>query len=319
VTFYHHRPQHHRRRPTARQRGSVLVLVLAVASLVGIIGLSALLAVRLQHRNLQLRHEALQAQRLADAGLQWVHLRLSDDDDWRNTYTHDVWTADQNMAGGRVRFRLADEGADLDGDLSDDETDPARLTVRAAVGRAVRLVSLRLDPQQQLGPNLAQNGDLETGDAAPFVPIYAGYSQVEASRDNPGRGVYALHVRDRSFTAAGTQIDLTDELTEPGTYRVSGRVRTADAAGPMQISSVEPGFLNLPITRSVAIPAQTTWTRFDADLTFQFDDPAPSYLYVSFATQTGTQNFWLDEVQIRRLDRVDPPVVRGSYRRELDP
>lgn len=125
-----------------RNRGTVLVLVLAVTSMVGVIGLSSLLATRLEHRGVRARADAAQAQRLADGALQLIHTRLGDDADWRSTHTHDVWSADETLdVDTTMRYRLRDED---DADLSDDPDGWARLTVRVAHGASVRLVSVRV-------------------------------------------------------------------------------------------------------------------------------------------------------------------------------
>ncbi|MEM9881350.1 MAG: hypothetical protein AAF800_00340 [Planctomycetota bacterium] len=132
------RARHHP--PPNRDRGTVLVLVLAVTSMVGVIGLSSLLATRIEHRGVRDRADAAHAQRLADGALQLLHARLDGDPDWRTDHTHDTWSADETLdADTTLRYRLADEA---DGDLADEPDDPARLTVRVTHGRAVRLVSV---------------------------------------------------------------------------------------------------------------------------------------------------------------------------------
>lgn len=129
----------HLRRPRARQRGSVLVLVLGVTSIVGVIGLSALLAVRLQHADVRDRADAVAAQHLADGALQLVHTRLNQDSAWRTNHTHDTWT-DAEVIGkdSFLRYKLIDQE---DTDLADNTEDPLRLLIRVKHGDAVRLVS----------------------------------------------------------------------------------------------------------------------------------------------------------------------------------
>ncbi|MBB6429260.1 hypothetical protein [Algisphaera agarilytica] len=126
----------------ARQRGSALVLVLAVSSIVGVIGLSALMAVRLQNTDIETRADAVQAQQFADSMLRVIHTRLTNNSSWRTTHTHDTWTSNEVIAqGGFMRYVIRDEG---DSDLADADTDPARLVVRVKYGDAVRLASLQI-------------------------------------------------------------------------------------------------------------------------------------------------------------------------------
>ncbi|MEO1236935.1 MAG: hypothetical protein AAFX76_09130, partial [Planctomycetota bacterium] len=148
-----------------RDAGSALVLVLGVSSIVGLIGLSSMLAVRLQHADVRSRGDALRAQQLADSALRVVHMRLGDDPDWRSSHTHGAWTEDEPFAAGTLRYRLADTG---DTDLDDDPDDHARLTVRVALGDAVRLVSVELGGGNALGPELTTNRDMEAG-ADPYA------------------------------------------------------------------------------------------------------------------------------------------------------
>ena len=157
--------------PRRAERGTVLVMALAVSAIVGVIGLSSLLAVRLQHRDVQARAASAQAQLLSDSALRVVHARLVADGDWRNTYTHDVWSPAQPFDGGsQLSFKLVDQ---RDTDLADDVDDPARLFVRLTSGGSVRLASVLLAGGVQLGPELVVNGDIEQGTAG-FEPTFVG-------------------------------------------------------------------------------------------------------------------------------------------------
>lgn len=123
----------------ARQRGSVLVLVLGVTLIVGVIGLSSLWAVRLAHADVQLRSDAAQAQHYADSAIPLIHTRLSEDSNWRTRYTHDTWSSAEIIGqNSTLRFKLLD---DQDADLANNMDDDARLLVRVMHGNAVRLVS----------------------------------------------------------------------------------------------------------------------------------------------------------------------------------
>ena len=105
-------------------RGSAYVCVLAVAMLVTGIGLSALLAVRVERRTTSVTEAAVQARLSASSLIEVAFLRIAQDHRWRNTYTHDVWTSDETVDGVTYAFKLLDEH---DGDLANDTNQPVRL------------------------------------------------------------------------------------------------------------------------------------------------------------------------------------------------
>ncbi len=306
------RPKVHR---DARRRGSVLVLVLGVTSIVGVIGLSSLLAVRLQHRDVQSRADAAQAQQLADGVLQLLHARLSDDEDWRTAHTHDTWTADESLGlGSTLRYKLQDED---DADLADDNSDHARLVVRVAHGNAVRLASIQLGGGGvMLGPELVTNGDMETGSNGYGISVVFG--NVTTSGDNPYAGTASLHLTGRSSQLVAMKQDLASGSIASGkTYRVAAWVKLKDSAVDVKL-----GLLN---SRGLAIdaeedrsPGSTDWTYHQFDLTPQFTI-TPTTTYVYGVTATGKQNMAFDNLSVREVLSADLPLIRGSYRRELDP
>lgn len=306
------------RRRANRQRGSVLVLVLGVTSIVGVIGLSSLLAVRLQHRDVQTRADASQAQQLADTGLQLLHARLSANNNWRNEHTHDAWSADESLGdGSQLRYKLRDEGDENDADLADDENDAARLIVRVAHGNAVRLASCQLAGGETLGPELISNGDMEAGSANYATTSLLG--NINGHSDSPHSGSTYLQLENRLTALDGWKQDLTPGAIESGkTYRVSVWVRLENADADV-VLGIFNGLLLLSDTEDQQAAATTDWQHLQFDLTpnFSFN---PTSTYVFGRTATGNQDIHLDDLSLREVpDTGDPiPVVRGSYRRELD-
>jgi hypothetical protein len=124
-----------------RRRGSVYVFVLSTALLVTCIGLSSLLAVRVERRTAAVTQAAVQARFGAASFLEVVVLRIAQNPTWRSSYTHNVWTSDETVDGITYTFKFVDE---QDGDLSDDAYQPARLYAKASVGEAVRIYSVLL-------------------------------------------------------------------------------------------------------------------------------------------------------------------------------
>ncbi|MEM7624242.1 MAG: hypothetical protein AAF333_01300 [Planctomycetota bacterium] len=142
----------------ARQQGSIYVVVMAVTSIVGVVGLSSLLAVRIEHRDVLVRADATQAQALVDSGLHVIHARLSDDADWRSRHADNAWSSTEAFGNGALDYKLIDE----DGVLADDPDDPARLIVRVAFGDAVRLASVLI------------GGEADRGDPTDPLPVVRG-------------------------------------------------------------------------------------------------------------------------------------------------
>ncbi|MEL7087902.1 MAG: carbohydrate binding domain-containing protein [Planctomycetota bacterium] len=301
-------------RPTrTRAHGSVLVLVMGVSAIVGVIGLSSLLAVRMQHRDVDGRADATQAAILADGALRIVHARLSNDDDWRSAHTSGVWSAAETLgADAAMRYRLTDE---RDGDLADREDDPARLTVRIAHGDAVRLASIQIAGGATLGPELVANGGGESGNAGYGVTVVTG--NVNVHNDNPRSGRNYLKLENRLSQIDAWKQDLPPDALESGkTYRVTAWMRVANDAVNVKIGLLQSRGLQISSTET-SQASSTSWKQITADLTpnFTFD---PTAVYVYGATALGNQDLDFDDLSVREVLVGSLPVVRGTYRRELD-
>lgn len=295
----------------------MLVLVLGVSAIVGVIGLSSLLAVRLQHRDAEVRADATQAAILADSGLKVVHAQLSAQSDWRTTHTHDTWNGPTNLGNGAMSYKLVDEGDDNDGDLADDQDDPARLIVRVAFGDAVRLASIQLAGGDPLGPELVTNGDMESG-SSPYV-VTIGTATVSSHSDQPHGGTYYNKLTGRLSSISAWKQNLDGLITESGkTYRVSAWVRNEDSdvdtnVGLFTRSGLDADYLQLGLPTNTA-----TWTYFEIDATTDFVGTLAE-VYVYGSTATTNQDMHFDDVSVREvLAGHGLPLVRGSYRRELN-
>lgn len=126
-----------------RRRGGAYIAVMGVSVIVTVIGLSALLATRVEFRAVRLNEAATSARFAVASGMELGILRISADADWRNTYVHDEWTSEEDILGAACRFKLVDE---QDGDLANDPSQPARFYAKATVSEAVRMYSVLLEP-----------------------------------------------------------------------------------------------------------------------------------------------------------------------------
>ena len=107
-----------------RRRGSVYILVLGMAMLVTVAGLSVLTFARLKGREILWSNHSKEAGVLAEAAVEWALIRLTADTNWRTTYTNGVETSAVAFGNGTISFKLLDE---TDGDLADENADPVRI------------------------------------------------------------------------------------------------------------------------------------------------------------------------------------------------
>jgi hypothetical protein len=295
----------------------VLVLVLGVTAFVGVIGLSSLLAVRLEHRDAQARADAAQAQQFADGALQLIHARLSADDGWRSRHTHDAWTADEALApAATLRYRLTDL---TDADLADDAHDPARLTVRVAHGRAVRLASIEFAGGLSLGPELLTNPGLETGAASPWAARVAGRVELDPVEGSEAAvGNVHLQLKNRDAPTDGPVQSIDGRVEDGQTYYLGAWVRMNDATETATLGLETDQGLLLIREDTVTAPVGTDWTWVDGVVTHSFSGLLSTYHHWKVQTQTSSQDFSVDGMTLREVASTAVPVVRGSYRRELD-
>ena len=110
--------RHHR-------RATAYLVVLGTTMLVTVIGLSALLAVRIQQRSARLEGDFAEARFLARSAIEMGGLWISQDEEWRASRGGGVWADHQALGDGEFSLAVTDPD---DGDLTDSETDPVTLT-----------------------------------------------------------------------------------------------------------------------------------------------------------------------------------------------
>ncbi len=135
-----------------RRRGSVYIAVLGAAVIVTIIGLSALLAGRLQHRRTRETSDLAEARFHALSAIDWGLLVVKQKPaTWRTKF--DAWAGGSLMtqALGAGSFDL--EATDpVDGDLTDNSTDPVVLTGIGFKGQARYKLQVRLESNGSVTP-----------------------------------------------------------------------------------------------------------------------------------------------------------------------
>ncbi len=125
-----------------RERGSVYVLVLGASLLVAAIGTSSLLATRVQHRTSEHITDRGRARELARSAVDMAMLKIeSDRSFWRLTMSDGTLT-NVAFAGGAYSVTITDP---IDGDLTNNSTDPVQLVGMGKVNEACAYLQVTLD------------------------------------------------------------------------------------------------------------------------------------------------------------------------------
>ncbi|MCP4592726.1 MAG: hypothetical protein GY842_18480 [bacterium] len=213
------------RRAGDHQRGTGYVAVLGMSMLITVIGLSALMATRIQHRGSEGSRDAGEARICAQSMVNLGVALLDATPTWRADYANDQWVSAGNLGSCSGSFKLVDP---VDDDLADDRTQPARLYGRGVVGEAVRTYSVVIAGETAAGsmPNLLTNGGFEDG----LTGWMGDYCDLEATASNPHSGSACLRVWNRTGWAAGPWQDVTSELVEGATYSASAWAKTRSSS-----------------------------------------------------------------------------------------
>jgi len=111
----HVRTNHLRGATARRRRSFVYAMVLGVAMCVSVIGLSALMAVRIERRSQRGVSNFAMARAHAQTAIEMGYFLIQDDPDWRTKRTSGVWVTDQPVGEGTFTLEVTDPD---DGDLA---------------------------------------------------------------------------------------------------------------------------------------------------------------------------------------------------------
>ena len=129
-------------RPSER-RGAGYVVVLGCAMMVTVIGLSAVLAVRLQLRIASADADVLTARFYARSAVDMGRLAIRANPDWRTYYGNGEWVTGEPVGDGTYSVEVSDPG---DADVEDSEEDPILLTGTGYAGQARHAMRVELVP-----------------------------------------------------------------------------------------------------------------------------------------------------------------------------
>lgn len=296
------------------RRGSAYLAVLGVAMLVTLIGLSGVLATRVGRRNAALSVAAWQADTAAQCFVDVVLFRLTHDLYWRVNYQNDAWSAPETCGDAAASFKLVDE---LDGDLTNDETQPARLYCRATIGEAMRMYSVRFTENPPVTNNILLNPRMESG-----TSNWYGYnciiSPVAAPRHS---GSGALSATGRTDMYAGPTQVITG-LENGQAYEIEAWALTASGSTVIRFVVYYCGsFSGCRTVTAGSASVAGTWTRLSASITPTWSGTLTD-ARLTISTESGTASFYVDDVIMRKAGSgtdAELVPVPGAFRREVLP
>ena len=127
-------------RPGPRRRAATYLLFLGTALMVTVIGLSSLMAVRIQRRASQGSDHFAAARFCAQAGIELGFYMIHSDPDWRKNLGEGEWLSDEPIGNGKVTLGASFEK----GGGSDDG--PVTLTATATYGLACYILEVTAEP-----------------------------------------------------------------------------------------------------------------------------------------------------------------------------
>ena len=300
-----------------RRRGSIYAVVLAMAILVSLIGLSAVAVGRINLRTASASGDSATAELLAVSAVEHATAVLNTEAAWRanSAYQGETPIDDVALGNGSFSWKLRDE---LDGDIrfSAGGIQPVRVFGTGAAGDARRTYSVVLVPT---GTNLLSNPTIEAG-LSPYEPE-SGNCTLQTTSTLPRNGVRSLQVTDRIDRYAGPRQDVTAKVISGKSYYVEAWMKMATAEEVPKIALVvrgSGGLLGLDNWEQVfragpKTPVGTDWTKVSVALNPSFDGTIDR-IYWRIETSSTAQGFWVDDVKLIESTTTGVPMPMAPAR-----
>ena len=289
-------------RGDGRRRGSIYAVVLAMAILVSLIGLSAVAVGRINLRAAAGTGDAAAADLLALSAVEHAVAVVNTQAGWRNNnaYWDQKPTPPVALGNGTFAWKLADE---LDGDVqfSAGGIQPVRVFGMGRAGEARRKYSVLLIPT---GTNLLANPGIEGG-VNPFE-VESGNCVLEAGSAAPHQGLRALRVSSRTDRFAGPRQDVLGKVASGKSYYAEAWIKMSTTPEIPKIALVvqgNGGFLGLgnwtEVYRAAPLdPVGLEWTRVGVALNTNWEGGTADKAYWRIETASSNQEFWVDDVKL---------------------
>jgi hypothetical protein len=303
------RPHTIQRPHVQRHRGSAYVAVLGMSMIITVIGLSAVMATRIQTRTVNADRDMARAAFAGRSIIEIATHRIVNDASWRSTYTNDTWTADETLNELVFSYKLVDEE---DGNLTDDTTQPVRLYARTTVDNAVRIYSVVLETPANA--NLLANADFEVG--------ITGWTQTNCTlvpSGGPHGGAQCVLLQNRTTNTARADSTVTGLIENGKTYDVEVWAKTVSGTEQVSIAIVANASVSGVqqfITGSITVG--TTWTKVTGTLTPTWTGTLSWAQWRAFSYPTGgTVDFYIDDAVCAEAGSLIRPVA-GTWRQEVE-
>jgi hypothetical protein len=295
---------------TRRQRrGSIYAVVLAMAILVSLIGLSAVAVGRINLRSAAAGGDGASAELLSFSGIEHATTVVNTDPTWRSTCLDNTETAPLRLGGGSFTWKILY----ADPTLPSAALQPVRVVGYGRAGDAIRRFSVRLLPK---GTNLLINGDQESGLTG---WVARGTATLESQDVSPFAhgGTRYLKVLGRATRTDGPAQDVTTKIVSGRTYFVEAWMRRL--VGPddplVYLTVTKAGVETSFKFRGISVP-DTTWVKVMGTLTPSWTGTADA---IKFHVETAVDNreLLLDDVKLIEFLPATPlaPDI-GSWRQE---
>lgn len=299
----------HVRRHRGSRRGSIYAVVLAMAILVSLIGLSAVAVGRINLRTAAAGGDAASAELLALSSIEHAAAVVNADSNWRSNYLHDEPVGPVALGVGEFSWKLQDgtldalwprDGVpdDTDGSLSNG-FQPVRVVGTGRVGDARRAYSVVLIPS---GTNLMTNPGMEFG-VTPYEPE-SGNCSLEVVSSPVHNGVRGLAVRSRTGVAAGPRQELTGKVANDKWYYAEAWVRMSTSEEVPVVCLVARMTSGadevIRPTAAPGAPAQkvgTEWRKVWFSLQTKWSGSFDR-VYWRVETTNSNQDFYIDDVKL---------------------
>jgi hypothetical protein len=291
------------------RRGSIYAVVLAMAILVSLIGLSAVAVGRINLRSAAAGGDGSAAELLAFSGIEHATTVLNTDSTWRSTYADNTETPQLRLGGGSFTWKVLY----ADPTLPASALQPVRVVGYGRSGDAIRRYSVRLLPK---GTNILINGDQESG-----LTGWAarGTATLESQDISPyaHAGTRYLKVLGRASRTDGPAQVVTGKIVSGRTYFFEAWMRRLVGSDePLVYLTVNKAGVETPFKfRGVSIP-DTTWVKVMGTLTPSWTGTADSILF-HVETAVDNKELLLDDVRLVEFMPTTPLAPDlGSWKQE---
>jgi hypothetical protein len=285
-----------RPRPGARlgrrnRRGSIYAVVLGMAILVSLIGLSAVAVGRVNLRVASVGSDGSDAELLALSAVEHATSTINTDANWRTNYVSGTKIPQVRLGRGSFTWKLVDEADDS---LATGGLQPVRVWGIGTAGEASRCYSVVLAPG---GTNLATNPGMESGVAN--YEVQGTDCTLEPWADEPHNGAKYVWVKTRFDRTAGPQQNLTGKVTSGTSYYVELWVKMITGPEEPWFSFVikKVGVSDTVYKVRGQMAKSTEWTRVYGTLTPSWSG-TPDSVYWRIETNTSGQEFKIDDLKI---------------------